>query len=124
MSYDAGNIALSLGPSIAFALFTYIMYKKTMNKAQKIVDENVEKLKKSAIEFIQSDQCAKVLYQVGGFLGSGIMQGTGIQKQTGKFSLQNMFGQVLQGWIQNRMPQVASKQTEETIQETEKIGLG
>jgi len=47
--------------------------------------------------------------------GSAIMKGTGFQKRSGKFSLEDLIGQAVSAWIEQYIPKPQQQQTETNI---------
>lgn len=48
-----------------------------------------------AISWIQSEDAAKLIYQIGGIIGNGAKAGIGLKGGSGKFRWQDMLGQII-----------------------------
>lgn len=79
-------------------LSTYFMGKRMLKNAISEVEDLVYSLP-------QNEEGAKVLYSIGSLIGSGIRSGVGLQKGRGKFSFQDLIGQVIGNWVQGQLPQ-------------------
>lgn len=78
-----------------------------------------KRMKTQAIAWLQTEQAAKLLYQVGGIIASGAKSGFGLTQKTGKFKMDDMIGQLIGGFIQKKFlggeqQQSSQPQTEET----------
>lgn len=61
-----------------------------------------KRLKTEALEWIKSEQCAKIVYQMGAIAAQGAKSGFGINKQPGKFSLEGLIGQIAGRFIEQK----------------------
>lgn len=91
-------------------LGTYVMGKHMLS------DEKImEKLDMVVTEVLNDVEFQKKVYTLGGLLGAGIMQGTGM-KSGGKFKLNDIIAQGIQAFISRMFPQQQQQQeqTEQT----------
>lgn len=69
----------------------------------------IEYVKASFLTWIQTEQAAKLLYQVGGVIASGAKSGFGLNPRGGKFKIEDIIGQLIgkyaEGAIQKFLPQ-------------------
>ena len=73
---------------------TYVILKKTIS------DEAIlDKIDLITDEIMKNDELQKKVYAIGALLGSGIAQGTGLQKKGGKFGLQELIMQIAGQWL-------------------------
>lgn len=76
----------------------YVMAKRLMNS-----DEIGAIAEDLISEMSQNEEIQKELYTIGGYLGSGLRSGLGIQKRSGKRSWQDVAVGIAEGWIQQQM---------------------
>lgn len=85
---------LAVTSLLLFPIATYIVAKKIKNDA---IDD--------VLGYLESDEGLKYIYKLGVVAGSGVRQGVGLGKKGGKFSMEDIVGQAIGGFIQNIMPQ-------------------
>ena len=96
-------------PLITFIFWLILIYwegKKIENRLISVVN-NIIIQEKAALKteleaWINSETGQKAIYGIGALAGSGIMAGTGIQKKSGKFSWQNLIGEIAGDWIRKK----------------------
>jgi len=100
---------LLTSPIIPFLLTLIILYfaikqikKEVISVIYSIIIQEKATLKTELEAWINSETGQKAIYGIGALAGSGIMAGTGIQKKSGKFSWQNLVGDVARGWLEKK----------------------
>lgn len=93
---NAAVTGVIVGPIIAYT--TYFLTKRTV--------KNIKNELKTEVEaWLNSEKGQKALYLIGGLLASGMKSGLGIQKGSGKLSLEGLVAQIVGSFIQSRLPQ-------------------
>jgi len=109
MSYSNILDMILTSPFITFLIGSIVAYfalkrirKETILLVYSIIAEEKASLKTELEAWINSETGQKAIYGIGALAGSGIMAGTGIQKKSGKFSWQNLLGEIAGDWIRKR----------------------
>jgi len=109
MSYSNILDMFLTSPMVAFLLGSIVAYfamkrirTEVISLVYSIISEEKASLKTELEAWINSETGQKAIYGIGAIAGSGIMAGTGIQKKSGKFSWQNLIGEIAGEWIRKR----------------------
>lgn len=94
-------IAMLLGSIVAYFAIKRIR-KEVISLVYSIISEEKASLKTELEAWLNSETGQRAIYGIGSLAGAGIMSGTGIQKKSGKFSWQNLVGDIARGWLEKR----------------------
>lgn len=67
-----------------------------------LLNHTKKALKTELEAWLNSEKGQKAIYQIGVLLGNAIKQGVGLQTKGGSLKLDNLIGQAIAGFIQNR----------------------
>ena len=95
-----------------------MLYVKHMTSQEKIM-EIADKL---LTEFSTNTESQKKIYTIGGIIGNGVRAGVGIGGKSGKFKMEDLFGQVISGFVGKMLPGGMQQEQQQTT--NERIGLG
>ena len=101
---------LSLLGSLMGGIVTYIILKRTISD-----DAILDKIDFITDEIMKNEDLEKKVYSIGALLGSGIAQGTGLQKKGGKFGIQDLVMQVAGQWLAGKGVGAAARQEEKPL---------
>lgn len=102
---------------------TLILAKLLIKKVETRLLQSIPILFDTGQQYIEAwlntENAQKAIYQIGGIIGSGAAAGAGIQKGRGKLSIKNLIGQLIGGFIQQKMgtTQAANPETATQIGE-------
>ena len=86
--------------SIISAFIVYYLFKKT---AKKEVETIKKDLKNEISGWLNSETGQKAIYSIGALIGNGAKAGIGMKNTSGKFKWDNLLGQIVGTYVQNKV---------------------
>lgn len=87
--------------SAVISSLTFIIgYIVASKKAEKLIENTKNDVKNEIISFLNSTEGQKFFFAIGALIGNGAKSGLGMTKRSGKFKLEDLFGQVAASFIQ------------------------
>jgi len=84
---------------IALITALYVVYVKAKEYVEDFKFTVIEEVK----SYVQTEEFAKLLYQVGGLIGNGAKSGFGLQKRGGKMGLQDLIMGIAGNYLQQKI---------------------